>query len=441
MAWQDQPPADAPPPSAEPAPAGVSFKANVASILQNQCIACHGPKKAEGGYRVDTFSKLVQPGDSGVQPVVAKQIDQSELVRRLITEDVSERMPEGGDRLPDDQIELLKRWVNEGAAYDGTSQDENIASLIPPVQYAPSPEHYSLPVPVTAVVWSSAGDAIVAGGYHEVTIWNPADGALQRRISNLPQRIHALRWHPDGKQLVVAGGSPGRVGEVRFVDYAAGSITRVLPRMSDVVLDVAFSPDGTKLAVAGADAMIRIYDVASSEDKPVQTFSSHSDWIYSIAWSPDGKRLASASRDKTSKLFDMEKGELLLTYSGHGSPVRGVSFNPSGAEVYSVGADQKVHRWKTENGQKVGEFALGGEALRSSGAGTIGWVAGANKLIRLYDLEKGAEIRQLAGHADWTLAADVHLPSNRIVGSAHDGELILWSKDDGAVLKRWVAKP
>jgi hypothetical protein len=50
-------------------------------------------------------------------------------------------------------------------------------------------------------------------------------------------------------------------------------------------------------------------------------------------------------------------------------------------------------------------------------------------------------LRQLAGHADWTLAADVHLPSNRVVGAAHDGELILWNKEDGAVLARWIAKP
>lgn len=433
-AWQEAPQAESPP------PAPLSFKANVAQILQDQCVACHGAKKAEGGYRVDTFSKLKQPGDSGVEPVVASQIDKSELIRRLVTEDASERMPEGGDRLPDVQIELLKRWVQEGAAYDGANQDENIATIIPPIQYPNGPEHYVLPIPVTAVVWNAAGDAVVTGGYHELLVWNANDGKFIRNIPNMPQRVHALKWHPDGKQLVVAGGTPGRIGEVRFVDFESGQVTRVLPRNGDVVLDIAFSPDGTRLATAGADAMIRIYDMTSAEEKAPQIFSSHSDWVYSIGWSADGKRLVSASRDKTAKFFDMEKSELLLTYSGHGSAVRGVAFAPNGAEVYSVGADHKVHRWKSENAQKSGEFATGSESMRIGANAGVCWVASANKQLRLYDMEKNAEIRALPGHNDWVLAADYHPATQKVVASGHNGEVIIWNKDDGKELVRWVAK-
>jgi WD40 repeat protein len=438
LGYQDSAPAT---PAAPVAQGPVSFKNDIARILQEQCVACHGPKKAEGGYRVDTFNKLSLAGDSGVEPLLASQADKSELVRRLLTEDTAERMPEGGERLHDSQIELMKRWVNEGASYDGTSRDENIAMLIPPEKYAPPPEHYPLAIPVTAVTWNAAGDAVVAAGYHELTIWNPADGSLVRRIANLPQRIHAIRWHPDGKHLVVAGGSPGRVGEVRVVNYETGEISRVLPRSSDVILDIAFSPDGTRLATAGADAMIRIYDMTTDGASAPQVYSSHSDWVYSIAWSADGKRLASASRDKTAKFFDIEKSELLLTYSGHAAPVRGVSFSPNGSEVYSVGADHKVQRWKTENAQKSGEFGTGGESLRCGSVAGVCWVAGANKQVRLYDMETSAELRTLSGHSDWVLAADVHLGSNRVVGSSHSGELIVWNKDDGAIISRWYAKP
>lgn len=441
MGWQETPQAPAEvAPVAPAAVAPVSFKGNVAQILQENCVACHGAKKAEGGYRVDTFTKLKLAGDSGIEPLVANQIDKSELVRRLITEDASERMPEGGERLPDAQIELLKRWVQEGAAYDGASPDENIASIIPPIQYPAGPEHYALPIPITAVVWNAAGDAVVTGGYHELLVWKAADGSLIRSIPNMPQRIHALKWHPDGKQLVVAGGTPGRVGEVRFVDYESGQLTRVLPRSGDVILDVAFSPDGTRLATSGADAMIRIYDMTAGEEKAPQVFSSHSDWVYAIGWSADGKRLASASRDKTAKFFDMEKSELLLTYSGHAAPVRGVAFAPNGAEVYSVGADHKVHRWKSENAQKAGEFGTGSESLRLGAQGGLCWVAGANKVLRLYDMEKNAEVRSFGGHQDWVLAGDLHPATQRIVGSGHNGEVIIWNKEDGKELLRWVAK-
>lgn len=441
-AWQDAPAAateGAPAPVA-PAANPLSFKAQIAQILQTNCVACHGAKKAEGGYRVDSFAKLKVPGDSGIEPILATQVDKSELVRRLITDDLSERMPEGGERLPEEQIEMLKRWVQEGASYDGASEEENIASIIPPLQYPVGPEHYALPIPVTAVVWNSAGDQVITGGYHELLIWNANDGALIRTIPNMPQRIHALKWHPDGKQLVVAGGTPGKIGEVRFVDIETSQVVRVLPRSGDVILDVAFSPDASRLATAGADAMIRIFDVTSSEEKAPQVFSSHSDWVYSIGWSADGKRLVSASRDKTAKFFDMEKGELLQTYSGHGAAVRGVAFAPSGAEVYSVGADHKVHRWKSENAQKSGEFGTGGESIRLGAQAGLCWVAGANKQVRLYDMEKNAEIRSLAGHTDWVLAGDFHAATQRVVGSSHNGEVLIWNKEDGKELLRWVAK-
>lgn len=445
IGWQEPAPSDAKPAetaTAETTPATtpISFKADVAQILQDHCVACHGAKKAEGGYRVDTFAKLKLAGDSGVEPVVASQIDQSELVRRLITEDASERMPEGGERLPEAHIEAIKRWVQEGAAYDGSNTEENIASIIPPIQYPNAPEHYAQPIPVTAVVWNPSGDAVVTGGYHELLIWNAADGLLRRSIPNLPQRIHALKWHPDGKQLVVAGGTPGRIGEVRWVDMESGQITRVLPRTGDVILDVAFSPDGTRLATAGADALIRIYDATTNEEKPLQVFSSHSDWVYAIGWSPDGKRMASASRDKTAKFFDTEKGELLLTYSGHAAPVRGVAFTPNGAEVYSVGADHKVHRWKTENAQKGGEFGTGSESLRLGSQGSLCWVAGANKHMRLYDMEKNAEVRAYTGHHEWVLAGDYHAATKRLVGSSHDGEVIIWNMEDGKELGRWKGR-
>ena len=49
----------------------ISFRSDVALIFLENCVACHGPKKAEGGYRIDTFDELLKPGDSGEMPVVA----------------------------------------------------------------------------------------------------------------------------------------------------------------------------------------------------------------------------------------------------------------------------------------------------------------------------------------------------------------------------------
>ncbi len=49
----------------------ISFSRQIASIIVDNCVACHGAKKAEGGYRIDTFDYLSKSGDSGVMPIVA----------------------------------------------------------------------------------------------------------------------------------------------------------------------------------------------------------------------------------------------------------------------------------------------------------------------------------------------------------------------------------
>ena len=62
----------------------VSFRSEIAPILLENCVACHGAKKAEGGYRLDTFAEMMKTGDSGVAPVTAGDGEKtSELLRRL----------------------------------------------------------------------------------------------------------------------------------------------------------------------------------------------------------------------------------------------------------------------------------------------------------------------------------------------------------------------
>src|SRR5262245_48686242 len=85
----------------------LSFKRDIAPILLNNCLACHGPKKAEGGYRIDTFERLTGAGDSTQPGFKAKELEDSEAFRRISSTDVKERMPLEGDPLPAELVALL----------------------------------------------------------------------------------------------------------------------------------------------------------------------------------------------------------------------------------------------------------------------------------------------------------------------------------------------
>lgn len=425
--------------SSAPAFAQVSFKKDIAPVLLNNCLACHGPKKAEGAYRIDSYERAIAPGESATAAFAAKSVDGSEGFRRITSTDVKERMPLDGDPLSPETIALIKKWIEEGAAFDGPDPKAPLASYIPPPTHPAAPMAYPATMPITAVTFSNDGTQLFVGGYHEVTVWNPADGQLIRRIANVGQRTFALALSPDGTLLAAGCGTPGRLGEVRIFNAASGELQKVVGTTSDVVFDCAFSPQGDRLAVAAADGSIRIFEVASGNEQ--LNITSHSDWVFAIAWNADATKLASASRDKTAKVFDAKTGELLITYSGHQQPVRGVLFHPDGAEVYSSGSDNKIHRWKIADAAKTSEVAFGGEVYKLTPAGEFFLTSSAEQKVRQFKAKEQAAVREYPGAKDYVLSAAFNLPTKRVAGGTFDGEVKIWNADDGKDVVTILAAP
>ncbi|MFN9346319.1 MAG: c-type cytochrome domain-containing protein, partial [Planctomycetota bacterium] len=276
----------------------VSFRDQVAPIIQEHCVACHCAKRAEGGYRLDTIEQLVKPGDGAASPIVAGKRDQSEWILRMKHADPEFRMPLDSEPISPESIELVSKWVDQGAKLDGISLTEPLWSIIPPRTYPTAPEHYSLAAPITALAFSSDGTQVFSSGYHEVLAWNATDGALVGRFGNQTQRIYSIVPSLDPNQLLVGGGTPGLIGEVRLLNRANNSVEQIIVRGPDVVLDLALRPGSRELAVAMADNTIRIINLENNQQ--IRQIASHADWVTQIAYSEDGKRLGSASRDKSA---------------------------------------------------------------------------------------------------------------------------------------------
>ena len=417
----------------------VSFSASIAPLLLENCQGCHGAKKAEGSYRVDTFELAFGEGDSGAIGFVAGSLDDSEAFRRILSDDVEERMPLERDALSRQQIELLQKWIEEGAKFDADNPQASLSDIVSRSVQPDPPEKYDHRVPVMALQFSHDGTRLYAGGYHEITVWNTADGALSQRIGNIGQRTSGLDLSPDGAWLVVADGSPGRSGSVRLVDVAAGQLKQVIGTARDLVLDVQFSPDGSRIAASTVESGLKVYSVADGKEQLV--IASHSDWVTCVAWNSDGSRLVTGSRDKTCKLFDAETGELKLTYGGHGKPVRGVAFHPGGEEVYSSGSDNKVHRWKVADGAKSAEIGFGNEVFQLAVTENHLFAVSADGTVRQFEVKENKEVHQFKGHSDWPLSVDFHAGTDRIASGGYDGEVRIWAPDQTDAVVSFTAAP
>lgn len=420
----------------------VSFRRDIAPILLVQCQACHGPKQAEGGYRVDTFAHVMDAGDSEVSPFTAEKVDESEVFRRITSTDEDERMPAESDPLDKSQIDLIRRWIAQGAKYDGDDHNATLASIIPAPQHPAPPEAYPFPVPITAIAFREGknGRELLASGYHEITAWNPDDGALLRRITNQGQRTYGLSLSPDGKLLAAAGGTPGSLGEVRLFDPASGELLRVVASATDVVLDVAFSPDGKRLAAGTAENRLIVCDVATGQ--LLHEITSHSDWVNAVAWRDDGKQIAGASRDKTAKVFDATTGELAITYNDHDANVLGVAFHPDGKQVYSSDARGRIQRWKIVDGKKSGDVtSAGDDVFRLSVHGDRVLTGSANGSAYLVHRPSGKVIRKFDAHDKSLLSTTMSADGMTIATGAQDGTISLWNAETGERVLSFIAAP
>lgn len=422
-------------PAAEP----VSFSRQIAPLLVDKCVECHREAKSKGGYRLDTFDQLLKTGDSGEPVVVVGAPDKSELLRRIVTDDEDEQMPPKGDPLEKAEVNLLRQWLEQGGKFDGPSRTARLAELAADHgRKVQTPKSYPRSWPVTALA-AGAGGLVASSGYGEVLLWEVTTGKLTARIQGMPERIASLAWH--GNTLAVAGGSPGRSGEVWLVDAASRKAVKRVVATSDTVQVVTISQDGRWLAAGGTDNTIRL--LAMPDGKTVWEAEAHADWIMALAFSPDGKHLITGSRDRSARIFDVAKGEAVATHDGHSAAVLSLTFLEGGKQVLSGDAAGEIRRWNLDGAaEKNGGLRPGRDAaLASLVAGGRIFLSLADEGLVELDAKERKIIRSFKGHESRVNALAWTAEPPRLISGSHDGMVIVWDLKENQELARFAAKP
>lgn len=98
-----------------PEKTAVDYSTEVKPLLNKKCIACHGGVKKSGGVSFLFRDEMITEGESGRMAVVPGRPGQSEVIKRITHADPEMRMPPEGDPLTPEEIDLLTRWIEEGA--------------------------------------------------------------------------------------------------------------------------------------------------------------------------------------------------------------------------------------------------------------------------------------------------------------------------------------
>lgn len=422
--------------------AGASFSRDIAPILRAKCVTCHNAEKGKGGYRLHTYHDLLKPGESKEPPVVPGQPARSKLHALLVATDPDDRMPQKDDPLPPAQVALIDRWIAEGATFDGSDPKAVLESFAVRPPHPEPPAVYLRPVPLLALAFTPDGREIAASGYHEVTFWNVTNGSLVRRVRQLPQQIQAIAFSPVSNVVAICGGTPGLAGEVTLVDPAGVTPHRVLASAGDVVLCLAFSPDGRFLLAGGADNVIRVLEMSSGRE--LRRLEVHADWLLGLAFAPDGKQFASASRDKTARLFSAGNWELEETYDGHAQPVFTVAFARDGKRVLSGARDQEIHAWTPKDAKKVFEIdGFGSDVTRLLCVNDTLFSVSADRVVRQHRVEekKAGLVRAYPAAADTVHAVAFDAASRRLATGGHDGMVRLYDSEQGGLTLEFTAAP
>lgn len=112
------------PQTAQRAEAAIDFEKDIQPILEENCWHCHGEDEQESGLRLDKRAMMLRGGDYGLPTLVPGHPEKSYLIEVVEHRDPDMAMPTDGDKLPEQQIDLLRQWIIEGAEWPGQMNDE-----------------------------------------------------------------------------------------------------------------------------------------------------------------------------------------------------------------------------------------------------------------------------------------------------------------------------
>ena len=269
-------------------------------------------------------------------------------------------------------------------------------------------------------------------------------------ISSREGPANFVAYSPDGSVIATAGAD----GAVRV--YSPGRLQMTLLGHTAAVNHIAFSPNGSWLASAGDDGTVRLWDEEGNE---AITLEMPADDVTSVAFSPDSNSLVATTRAGDVLVWDVADQAIRLTLAGHEAPVYSAAFSPNGSSIATGDGGGVVRIWNASNGVlrqtlpvNVGPGSsdpiLSVVFDNASVTVITGGVIGVNAAsVQVWDVATGDPIAEFVGQREWGSTATIS-PDGAYIFSAgraapgHDGPISgsarVWNATTGELVVAFI---
>ncbi len=420
----------------------ITYEDHVKPIFREHCMACHYSGDKSGGLALDTYGATLEGGGGG-RVIDGGNLDGSRLWG-IINHTAQPFMPPDSDKIPQDQLELIRQWIDQGILENSGSAPKKakanvalagVVKLGRPEGEPPMPEFgrkqppvYSERSAAIAALSASPWAPVVAiGGQKQVSLYHTIHRTLLGILPFPEGEPQSIRFSQDGQLVLVGGGRHSHSGCAVLYDLKSGErITKIGDEL-DIVFSADISEDRRKVALAGPQKMVRVYDTATGNLLYEQ--KKHTDWIYAVRFSPDGTLLASADRSNGLVLWEADTGRLYLDLIGHKGEIRSLTWTPDSNALVTASLDGTIKMWELQEGRLIKSVDAHGGGVASievSNDGTFVSTGMDNK-VKIWDA--GLNLVGEAPIADSGLEAAISVDSKQIFAGDWSGNVTGWNRD------------